>query len=68
MQQTSTLKLPTFCLRFQTKERILRVNKRDITSEITFNGDCFEIEDNHESSKDEKNLVLGIFADLLLVL
>ena len=68
MQQTSTVKLPAFFLRFQTKECILRVNKSDITGENTFNGDLFEIDDNHESSKDKKNLALGSFANLLPVL
>ena len=33
-----------------------RFNKSKITDENTFNGDHFEIEDNHESSKDEKSL------------
>ena len=32
------------------------LNKSKITSENTFNGDHFEIEGNHESSKDEKTL------------
>ena len=55
MQQRSTVKLPTFFfLRFQTKERILRVNKNEITGENAFNGDLLEIEDNHEYIKDEK--------------
>ena len=40
--------------RFRTKERVLRVTKSKITGENTFNEDLFEIEDNHESSKDEK--------------
>ena len=35
-------------LRFQTEERILRVNKSEITGENAFNGDLLEIEDNHE--------------------
>ena len=43
------------------------VNKTKITSENAFNGDHFKIEGNHESGKD-KNLVLGIFSDLLPVL
>ena len=43
-------------LRFQTKERVLRANKSKITGENTFNGDHFEIEGNHRSSKDEKIL------------
>ena len=34
---------------------VLRVNKSDITGENAFNGDPFEIEYNHESSKDEKH-------------
>ena len=33
-----------------------RFNKSKITGENTFNGDHFEIEDNHELSKDEKSL------------
>ena len=53
-QETSTVKSPAFfCLSFQTKERVLRVNKSEITGENTFIGDIFEIEGNHESSKDE---------------
>ena len=57
MQQTSTVKLPAFFLRFQIEERILRVNKSKITAENTFNGDHhFEIEGNHGSSKDKKTL------------
>ena len=54
-QQTSKVKLPAFFLRFQSKEHVLRVNKSEITGENAFNGNLFEIEDNHESSKDEKN-------------
>ena len=54
MQQTSTAKLLAFFLRFQTEESVLRVNESEITGENTFNGDLFEIEDNHESSKDRK--------------
>ena len=65
-QQTSTVILPAlfFFLRFQTKERDLRVNKSKITGENTFNRDQFEIEGNHRSNKDKKNFVLSIFADL----
>ena len=48
------MKLQTFCLRFQTKEHLLRVNKSEITDKNAFNGDLFEIEDNHEASKNEK--------------
>ena len=48
------MNLLAFFLRFQTKERVLRVNKSNITGENAFDGDLFAIEDNHESSKDEK--------------
>ena len=55
MEQASTVKLPAFfILRFQTKERVLRVSKSEFTGENTFNGDLLEIEDNHKYSKDEK--------------
>ena len=37
------MKLPAVFLKFQNKERILRVNKSEITGENTFNGDHFEI-------------------------
>ena len=53
-QQTSTVKLPAFFLRFQTEERVRRVNKSKITGQNTFNGDHFEIERNPESSKGKK--------------
>ena len=43
-----------FFLRFQTKECVLRVNKSKIAGENTFNGDHFDIEGNHGSSKEEK--------------
>ena len=56
MQQTSTVKLPTFFWRFQTKERVLKVNKSKITGKNTFNGYHFDIEGDHESSKDKKTL------------
>ena len=42
--------------RFQIKERVLKVNKSEITGKNTFNGDHFDIEGNHESSKDEESL------------
>ena len=48
------MKLPAFVLKISNQERVLRVNKSKITDENTFNEDLFEIEDNHESSKDEK--------------
>ena len=48
------MKLPALFLKFQTEERVLRVNKSEIPGENSFNGDLLEIEDNHESSKDEK--------------
>ena len=54
MQQTSTVKLPTVFLRFQTEERLLKVDESEITGENAFNRDLLQIEDNHESSKDEK--------------
>ena len=53
-QHTSTIKLPRICLRFQTEERIASVNKSEITRENGFHGDIFEIEDTHESRKDER--------------
>ena len=55
MQQTSTVKLPVFLLRFQTEEDTLKVNKSGITDEKTFNGNYFEVEGNDESIKYEKN-------------
>ena len=42
--------------KFQREEHVRRVNKSEITGENSFNGDHFEIEDNHESSQDEKTL------------
>ena len=42
-----------FFLRFQTEERVLRVNKSEITGENHFNGGLFDIKDNHESRKEE---------------
>ena len=33
---------------------VLRVNKSETTGEKAFNGDLFEVEDNLESSNDEK--------------
>ena len=54
MQQTSTVKLLAFCLRFQTEERILSVNKSEINGENAFYGDLFETVDKHEARKDEK--------------
>ena len=68
MQQTSTVKLLAFCLRFQSKEPLISVKESEITGQNTFHGDLFEMKDNHESSKDEENLVLDIFIDLLGVL
>ena len=55
-QQTRTLKLPAYLLIFQTKEHVLRINKSKITAKNSFDGDHFESEGNHESSKDEKSL------------
>ena len=56
MNKTSTVKLPAYFWRFQTKECVLRVNKSKITSEYTFNGDHLETEDNHEPTEDEETL------------
>ena len=53
-QKTSTVKLLTFSWRFQTEERALWVNKSEINCQNAFHGVLFEIEDNHESTKDEK--------------
>ena len=50
------MKLQEFSSRFQTGESILSVNKREITAENAFHGDVFEIENNHDSSKDENAL------------
>ena len=47
-------------LRFQTKELVLRVIKRKITGESTFNADPLGIECNHGLTKYEKTL-LGVF-------
>ena len=53
------MKLPAlFFLKSQTEERILRVNKSEITSENAINGDLLEVEDNHESSQDENTWFL----------
>ena len=41
--------------RFPTKERVLKINKTEITRENAFNGDLIDIEDNHEYSKDQKS-------------
>ena len=58
MQQTNTVKIITFFLRFQTKELVLRVNKSEITGENTFNADHFETEANHDSINDKETLFL----------
>ena len=50
------IEITGFFLRFQTKERILRVNKSKITGENKFIGDQFGVEGNHGSSKNEKVL------------
>ena len=52
------MKITSFFFRFESKERILRVNNSEITGENTFKGDHFEIEGNHESSKHEETLFL----------
>ena len=56
MQQTSTVKLLAVCLRFQIEERVIKVNKSEITGQNAFHGDLFEIEDNYESSQKKKTL------------
>ena len=51
-------------MRSQTEERILSVNKSEITGQNAFHGDLFEIKENHESSKNEKirfEVLLQIF-------
>ena len=53
-QQTSTLKLVPFLLKFKTTENILRVNEGNITVENTSNLDHFEITGSHGSNKDKK--------------
>ena len=40
------------------------INKSKITGENTFNGDHFEIQGNHGSSKDEKTLFIYVFQAL----
>ena len=50
------MRLPAFFFRFQTEERVLRVNETKIACEKTFNGNYFVAEGNHESSEDEKIL------------
>ena len=47
------MELPAFSFNFQTKDHVLRVSKSEIPGEKAFNGDFSEIQDNHESSKDE---------------
>ena len=47
-------------LGFQTEERVLRVNKSKIIGGNSFNGNHFNIEGNHGSSK-EKKLCFGYF-------
>ena len=48
------MKLLSLFLRFQTEEGVLRINKGKVTGENAFLGDLSGIEENHESSKDEK--------------
>ena len=42
---------------FETKEHVLRVEKIDITGENASNEYLAEIEENHESSEDEKSWI-----------
>ena len=53
-QQTSTMKLPTFYLRLQTEERVLSIDKGEITRENAFHGDLCEIEDKHKKGTGEE--------------
>ena len=50
-----------FLKKFQIEERVLRVNKSEISCENTFNGDHFETEAKHDSSNDEETLFLVFF-------
>ena len=59
-QQTSTVKLSTISLRFQSKDHVLRIKKSKITGENTLNGDHFKIKSNYETTKDKK-LYFGYF-------
>ena len=52
MEESSTVKLLAFCLRFQTEELVVKVYKSDITGQNAFRGDLFEIQDNHGSSNE----------------
>ena len=47
-----------FFLRFQTEEHILGVNKSKVIGENTFMVNDFDIEGNHDSSKDKETLIL----------
>ena len=58
LQQTSTGKLPTFFLRFETEVSTLKVNETKITSGNAFNLDHFETAGNHELRNDQKSLIL----------
>ena len=55
------MNLPAFFLRLQTEEQVLRVYKSNITGGNTLKGDHFEIEGNHESSKEQETLFLAFF-------
>ena len=48
------MNLPAFFYRFQTEERLLRINKSEITAENTFNGDHFADKGNCDSNNDKK--------------
>ena len=52
-----------FSQRFQTEERILRVNKTKITDENAFNRNNFGTEGNHKSSNDEK-ILFWVFLEI----
>ena len=49
-------RLPAFFERFQTEERVLRINKTKSSDENALNGNHFGTQGNHESSNDEKAL------------
>ena len=66
--QTTTVKFPAVFVRFQTKERVLRVNKSKITSENTFKGYHLDLKGNNGSSKHENNSFLGFFTNYSVVL
>ena len=60
------MKLPAFFQRFQTEERVLRVNNKTKSNrENAFHGYHFETEGNHESSNNEKKPCFGYFCSFV---